>query len=284
MDLNGDGIHDILTGSYARMDGGPWQGLFYVFWGKKGGGFAQSVPLEGTDGEVLAIAHENGDAICTRPFAVDWDKDGDLDLIVGGSEGGLYLFTGEGQGRFAPGSKQIMAGAKPLVVPGKHADPQMVDWDGDGDLDILSGSNNAGIHWAENVAEDGDLPAFKGFNTLISLKGGDKTSTYLAHKIKGPTMTTRVWASDRNGDGKLDLTVGDYARILKPKPGQTTEDLDEAYAAWTTRQAEMLREVRMKEGKEEKRAAYDAYKAHKKIQDDLGLMSRIGRVWVYIQQ
>lgn len=103
MDLNGDGHNDILSGSYSRMQGGM-AGLFQVLWGRQDGGFKTAATLKGTDGEPLIIPVEERryqtENICTRPSAVDWDSDGDLDLIVGNFAGSFYLFKGEGKGKF----------------------------------------------------------------------------------------------------------------------------------------------------------------------------------------
>ena len=38
-----------------------------------------------------------------------------------------------------------MAGDKPLKIPGAHSDPFVIDWNGDGALDILSGSSDGGV-------------------------------------------------------------------------------------------------------------------------------------------
>jgi hypothetical protein len=71
---------------------------------------------------------------------VDWDGDGNLDLVVGNFAGSFYVFSGEGKGKFQPKPKMIMTGESPLKVPGVHSDPFVIDWDNDGDLDLLSGS------------------------------------------------------------------------------------------------------------------------------------------------
>mgnify|MGYP000981136436 CR=1 FL=1 len=119
MDLNNDGNLDILSGSYSRDDS-PMAGLFQVLWGQAGRAFAPPKPLLGTDDEPLIIppseADERGyfESICTRPMAVDWDRDGDLDLVVGNFQGNFNLFRGEGDGGFLPQPEPIMAGSKPL--------------------------------------------------------------------------------------------------------------------------------------------------------------------------
>ena len=174
MDLDNDGYNDILSGSYSRMDQ-PMAGLFQVLWGQDDSTFAEATPLSGTDDEVLEIPVPNDEeksmvslaTICTRPIAVDWDGDGDLDLVVGNFGGTFYLFLGEGNGKFLPTPERMMAGDEPLQISGHHSDPFVIDWDGDGDLDVLSGSSNGGVQWAENVADAGELQQLAQLGSLI---------------------------------------------------------------------------------------------------------------------
>ena len=105
-----------------------------------------------------AMVRSMTEKICTRPFAVDWDGDGHLDLVVGNFAGTFYWFKGEGKGKFQPKPEMIKAGDGPLRIQGHHSDPFVIDWDGDGDLDLLSGSSNGGVQWAENRAGKGKLP------------------------------------------------------------------------------------------------------------------------------
>ena len=90
MDINGDGHLDILSGSYSRMDK-DMAGLFQVLYGNADGTFRPAEVLKGTDGKPLIIPADNDtqltEKICTRPFAVDWDGDGHLDLGWGISPG-----------------------------------------------------------------------------------------------------------------------------------------------------------------------------------------------------
>lgn len=133
-------------------------GSFWVLQGKKEGGFAKAVELKGTDGKTLMIHKEKVEGldyttenICTRPFAVDWDGDGDLDIITGNFSGQFYLFLGEGEGKFSPTASIVKtADGDILKITGVHSDPYVIDWDGDGDLDLMAASSAGTVVWSEN--------------------------------------------------------------------------------------------------------------------------------------
>jgi hypothetical protein len=236
VDLDGDGHLDILSGSYSRMEQ-DMAGLFQVLYGKKDGTFRKAEVLKGTDGEPLIIPTKDRDQltekICTRPFAVDWDGDGHLDLVVGNFSGTFYWFKGQGKGKFAPKPELIMAGGSALKTKSAHSDPFVMDWDSDGDLDLVSGSSDGGVQWAENKAGKGKVPDLMPFRPLIKpgpmieygqpLDEGDLT---------GPMRATRVWVADVNGDGKLDLLVGDSVTLISPVKGVGPEEFKKKFAKW----------------------------------------------------
>ena len=137
----------------------PWRGCFRSSGDKPDGTFKKAAGPERHRRQ--AAHHSRRQAtdwiknICTRPFAVDWDGDGHLDLVVGNFFGSFYCFKGQGKGKFLPEPEEMKAGNKPLKIEGYHSDPFVVDWDGDGDLDLLSGSSEGGVQWAENRAGPG---------------------------------------------------------------------------------------------------------------------------------
>ncbi len=241
MDLDRDGRRDILSGSYSRMDN-DMAGLFQVLRGQPDGTFGKAEALKGTDGEPLIIPLEGRamtENICTRPFAIDWDGDGHLDLVVGTFAGTFYLFRGREGGRFDPKPAQIQAGGEPLDNNAYHGDPFVVDWDGDGDLDILSGSAKGGVRWAENRAEAGQPPALKPFRSLIAPGPEPENGRILRDRdLKGPSGNTRIWVDDIDADGKLDILVGDLATLISPAEGVTEAQFRERFAAWNKDLAE----------------------------------------------
>jgi hypothetical protein len=236
VDLDGDGHLDILSGSYSRMER-DMAGLFQVLYGKSDGTFRKAEVLKGTDGEPLIIPVKDEERvtekICTRPFAVDWDGDGHLDLVVGNFTGTFYWFKGEGKGKFAPKPEPIKTGDSPLKIAGAHSDPFVIDWDGDGDLDVLSGTSNGGVYWAENRAGKGKPPDLAPFRPLVEPGPQTEYGQLLAEAdLTGPTRATRVWVADVNGDGKLDLLVGDSVTLISPAKGVRPEEVKTKFAEW----------------------------------------------------
>jgi hypothetical protein len=260
-----------------------------VLYGKGDGTFRKAEVLKGTDGQPLIIP-ANGDAqltekICTRPFAVDWDGDGKLDLVVGNFSGTFYWFKGQGKGKFLPRPELIKAGGAPLKIPGVHSDPFVIDLDGDGSLDIVSGSSDGGVYWARNKAAKGKMPDLEPFRPLIKPRPAVKAGQPLRESdLTGPTYATRVWVADVNGDGKLDLLVGDCVTLVSPAKGISEVEFKKKYADWEKDFQAALASLNSA------RDAKSREKATKEYQKVYGQRSafmreeRTGFVWLYLQK
>jgi hypothetical protein len=285
VDLNGDGHKDILSGSYSRMDK-SMAGLFQVLWGRPDRTFSKAETLNGADGAPLIIPTKGEDdvieAICTRPFAVDWDGDGHLDLVVGNFAGSFYLFAGQAGGKFNPTPRKLMAGDEPLKINGIHGDPFVVDWDGDGDLDIISGSSKGGVEWAENLAGRGKPPRLAKFRTLIPAP--ELQNDYRENEVVAPAGATRVWVADFNSDGKLDLLVGDNVAIVSPAEGVSEADFARRRAAWTETYAALTREAADATDQEKQSAIYERMNKLYAERSEFMSEDRTGFVWLYLRK
>jgi hypothetical protein len=289
VDIDGDGIPDIISGSYSRMDK-DMAGLIQVLYGKSDGTFRPAEVLNGTDGKPLIIPttgeEQVTEKICTRPFAVDWDGDGHLDLVVGTFAGTFYWFKGQGKGKFLPKPERIMAGREPLRVPGGHGDPFVIDWDGDGSLDLLSGSADGGVYWAKNRAGKGKVPELSAFQPLIPPSPRVEYGQPLAERdLSGPTRATRIWVADVNGDGKLDILVGDSVTLITPAKGLSPEEFKKKFAEW--QKAFQAAGARLREaGGDAKAQAKASEEYNKAYQRRTEFMHEemTGFVWLYVQK
>jgi len=295
VDLNADGTIDVLSGSYALKGTQPMAGTFHVLWGSEGG-FGQAEPLRGSDGELLTLPQGEGkprvdqNRICTRVTAVDLDGDGALDLVSGNFKGTFAVFKGEGEGRFAPQASWLKApdGSRLTVAP--HSDPCFVDWDGDGDLDLLSGSGAGGVFLCLNTGTR-EAASFAAPTEVVAplpprtypepIVLGD------AH-VTGPQRATRVSVADVNGDGKFDLLVGDTVNLTYVLDGQDEAEVLAKLEAFSARQQEAFARQRDAKGDAEREAASTAYRElYQELRAERRKLVRkdmTGFVWVLYQQ
>lgn len=232
MDWTNDGKLDILSGCYwtEGSDGGHIQ----LLEGRGGLDFAQSKDLLSGEGKPLlneALADNKlnqTSIICVQQHAVDFDGDGDMDLVVGCFGQDFFLYENKGTAE----KPDLVTTPQKLDVksPDYHSAPHLVDWDGDGDLDLLSGSGNGGVLYAENAGTHAE-PKWSPFQRLIPASQLHEQILVDGAVIQ-PSDSTRVWACDWNGDGLLDLLVGDSASLLRPAEGLTLEEFKQKKQAY----------------------------------------------------
>lgn len=208
-DFNGDEVLDLITNNY---DPGHCQ----VFLGIGDGGFSESFEVKGSDGiAVKAEPSQKEDYESFGSFfeSVDWDDDGDLDLLIGCFDGTLKIRINEGSKRkpqFVSTNQSVRAGQAELRVKA-HCCPVVADWDADGLWDIISGSEDGSVTWFRNTGTRGK-PVFANGKRLIQPSndlGGLRV--VLEPTDIRPGIRSQVAVADINGDGRVDLLVGDYS-------------------------------------------------------------------------
>ena len=163
------------------------------------------------------LANEQGvikmDLEMIRPVAVDWDGDGDTDLVVGDEDGRVALVENTGTVKdhmpvfVSPVYFRQMAH---YVKFGALATPFSTDWDDDGDEDIITGNSAGYIGFIENL-DGGNPPKWapprylKADGRVIRIMAGYNGS------IQGPCEEkwgyTTLSVADWNGDGLKDILV-----------------------------------------------------------------------------
>ena len=245
-DWDGDGDLDILCGEF--LDG------FTYF---------QNV------GSRQSPKYKSGDRVMTPqgvplsmdlqmivPVAFDWDRDGSLDLIVGDEDGRVAWLrnTGRLDSNQAPvfDPPQYFQQVADTLKCGALATPVGVDWDQDGDEDILSGNTAGYIEFFENLSGPNvESPKWQKPKRLEV--DGTPFRIMASHNgsIQGPAEAkwgyTTFSVADWDHDGKLDVVLNSILgqvvwlrnigepnapRLSKPEPILVQWETEPPTLAW----------------------------------------------------
>jgi hypothetical protein len=238
VDFNGDGNIDLLTSGFA--------GFGYIFYGNNHGSLNAVEPIVDRKGDKLRFGlywdssvkrwiytgkeAANSTSLsdkekahmlemednCVIIKAIDWDNDGDMDLILSGRRIGAKICVNEGTL-----TKPVFESKFISVITTKgHMANAIIDWDGDGLFDILSSSKEGGVYFYKNYGKMG-TPLFKNAVCII------ESSLLISGEHGGECGLTYVSASDYNNDGKLDLLIGSKNTLIIPAPKLSKQQIEE---------------------------------------------------------
>ncbi len=211
VDWEGDGDQDLVVGigdwsayvwdqaydSEGRWRNGPLHGWVYLIENREGRytDRPEKVLAGGSPVDVYGWPSPN--------FA-DFDGDGDLDLLCGEFLDGFTYFRNIGtrsEPEYASGFKLTGEDGRPLVMHLQMITPTAIDWDGDGDIDLVVGDEDGRVALVENVSPDRvETPVFR--QPVYFQQEADT--------LKFGALAT-PHAHDWDGDGDEDLVVGNTA-------------------------------------------------------------------------
>lgn len=233
MDLDGDGVHDLLLGAPYEDSTAGAAGAVCVFYGSAG----LSGDLNASDADITLLGSASTDRMglnSPRPLG-DVDGDGQDDLMVGSynadsSAGTAYIMdpstlssgTAEGQAwmQFDGASNDNLA----------MSAVSLSDLDGDGADELLLGARTASV----DTAEAGGVYFFFGdaaWSGAVSVSSADAS---WGASDSNARLGWDLSVGDVDGDGVQDWSSGAYATASPNNSGSAWLVSGAGYTGWTT--------------------------------------------------
>lgn len=230
-DFDGDADLDLICGEF--LDGFTW---FENTGQRTKPMYAAGRKLNGPEGYRLRMELQ-----MITPTAIDWDDDGDIDLVVGDEDGRVALV--ENTGQFDQGAPVFRLPSYFEQQPdtlkfGALATPFVCDWDRDGDDDILCGNTAGQIGWFENEGAGTDgLPKWS-----APLMVWQRVMAGRSGSVQGPceanwgytTFSVADWDSDNDLDILYNSILGKIGLLRNEQGSLVKETLDNDSTQWRT--------------------------------------------------
>jgi len=152
---------------------------------------------------------------------VDWNSDGNKDVVAGAYDGKIHVFVNEGTDTAPDFRSETFAqnSGSDLRVPSDRSSPAVLDLDGDGKKDLLAGNTNGEVLLYNNTGTD-QAPSFSGY-VYVEADGV---------KINLGSTRSRPFVCDWTGDGWPDLLIGATSGkvyLYQGVPGPIPADFDD---------------------------------------------------------
>lgn len=223
-DFDGDGDLDLICGEFLdRLT------YFENVGTRENPEYSKGLFLENQDGLIQM------DLEMIIPVAIDWDQDGHVDLIIGDEDGRVAWVKNTGELQDA---MPLFAAPRYFRQQADHlkfgalVTPVSVDWDKDGDEDLIAGNSAGYIAFIENLS-GGHNPSWAEPELLkvdgepLRIQAGENGSIQGPAEAKWGYTTLSVADWDRNGHldiifnsiwGKVEWIQNTGSELKAPQP------------------------------------------------------------------